>query len=409
SVVTHPAYPQTDVHVRKFNREVEIMPESLETAEAIAEAMDAIVDGAEGRSLSEDEQAKYTELEKKLELIRKSEEIRSRHEAARKVERPVVARNEDVKPEENEFRNYLVAPETRGQVIGTPSAGGYTVLETWANELIRVVESYGGLAGVVRNVSTSAGEPLHYPSLALDQNKAEIVDEATGPVSGADLVFDQVVLNAYSYQSNGANGEPFRVTRELLQDSKFDIAGEISRAAGERIARALADDLVAGDGTSPPEGITASTGPSATFAGDALTYEELVDAVHKIDPAYRRNGVWVFNDSTLAAIRKLTDTNGRPLLEGSHEGIASGFSATLLGYPVVVDQAFEDFGNGVFGVFGDLKEGYVLRNVKGVELLADPYSAMNTREILYTAWARFDGKIRNPYAFTLLTSEAAGS
>src|SRR5690606_24128647 len=126
SVVTHPAYPQTDVHVRKFNREVEIMPESLETAEAIAEAMDALIEGAEGRSLSEDEQAKYTELEKKLELIRKSEEIRSRHEAARKVERPVVARNEDVKPEDNEFRNYLVAPETRGQVIGTPAAGGYT-------------------------------------------------------------------------------------------------------------------------------------------------------------------------------------------------------------------------------------------------------------------------------------------
>src|SRR5690606_35061769 len=109
SVVTHPAYPHTDVHARKFNREVENMPESLETAEAIAEAKDAIVDGAEGRSLSEDEQARYTELEKKLELIRKSDEIRSRHEAARKVERPVVARNEDVKPEDNEFRNYLVA------------------------------------------------------------------------------------------------------------------------------------------------------------------------------------------------------------------------------------------------------------------------------------------------------------
>src|SRR5690606_21074245 len=150
----------------------------------------------------------------------------------RKVERPVVARNEDVKPEDNEFRNYLVAPETRGQVIGTPAAGGYTVPETWANELIRVVESYGGLAGVVRNVSTSDGEPLHCQSLALAQHKAEIVAEAPGPVSGAVLVFDHVPLNAYSYQSNGANDEPFRVTTELLQDRQFDIAGEIPRAAG---------------------------------------------------------------------------------------------------------------------------------------------------------------------------------
>jgi len=418
SPVTFPAYEGTDVQIRK--REVEVMAEekrAMSVEELVAALEDIIAkakddETGEDRPLNEEEQARYEELERQLELIRKSEEIRSRHEAARKVERPMVARTE-VNERENEFRNYLVNPESRGQVIGTPSAGGYAVPESWANELVRQIETYGGLASAVRTVNTSTGEPLHYTVRKLDQNKAEIVAEATAPLTGADLVFDQVSLGAYAYQSNGANGDPFRVSRELLQDSMFDIAGELASVAAERISRALADDLVAGSGSGEPEGITESAGPVAEFEGDAPSYEELVAAVHKIDPAYRRGSVWVFNDATLAAIRKLTDENGRPLLENATQGIADGMSATLLGFPVVVDQAFDDFEDGsekCWGVFGNLREGYILRRVMNVEVLADPYTAISTREVLYTAWARFDGKIRNPLAFALLVNDdTAGS
>src|SRR5690606_7527285 len=234
------------------------------------------------------------------------------------------------------------------------AAGGYTVPETWANELLKVIETYGGLAAHVRTISTDSGNVMHFPARELDQNKAEIVAEGAGPVSGADLEFSQKLMGAFTYQSAGANGEPFRVTRELLQDSAFNIEGELKDVAGERIARALADDLVAGNGTSAPEGITTSTGPAATFAGAELSYAELVAATHKIDPAYRRNAVWVVNDATVELLEQMTDANGRPLLKGSHEGIAEGAGLKLLGYPVVVDQAFADFedasGN-VFGVF----------------------------------------------------------
>ena len=415
SPVTFPAYEGTDVQIRK--RKVEVMAEeerAMSVEELVAALEDIIArakdeETGEERPLTEEEQARYAELERQLELARRSEEIRARHVENSKIARPIVARTQ-VNERDREFRNYLLNPESRGQVIGTPSAGGYTVPESWANELIRQIETYGGLASAVRTVNTSTGEPLHYTVRTLDQNKAEIVDEATAPVSGADLVFDQVTLGAFSYQSSGADGDPFRVSRELLQDSMFDIAGELASVAAERISRALADDLVSGNGTTAPQGITTSTGPSATFAGAAPTYEELVDAVHKIDPAYRRGSVWVFNDSTLAAIRKLTDENGRPLLENATQGIADGMSATLLGFPVVVDQAFDNFADAsgnAWGVFGNLREGYILRRVMNVEVLADPYTAISTREVLYTAWARFDGKIRNPLAFALLKNDAA--
>jgi len=413
SPVTFPAYPGTDVSVRKAQP---VMTESRAmSAEEIVAALEEIIAQAkdsetgEEAPLTEEQAERYEQLEKQLAAIQKSDEIRSRHAAATQIERPVVAHVENTE-KSDEFRSYLVTGEKRGQTVGTPAAGGYTVPETWANELLKVIETYGGLAAHVRTISTDSGNVMHFPARELDQNKAEIVAEGAGPVSGADLEFSQKLMGAFTYQSAGANGEPFRVTRELLQDSAFNIEGELKDVAGERIARALADDLVAGNGTSAPEGITTSTGPAATFEDAELSYAELVAATHKIDPAYRRNAVWVVNDATVELLEQMTDANGRPLLKGSHEGIAEGAGLKLLGYPVIVDQAFADFeeasGN-VFGVFGDLKEGYMLRNVKATEVLTDPYTAMQTREVLYTAFARFDGKIRNPYAFALLKNDAA--
>src|SRR5690606_20280854 len=151
SPVTFPAYEGTNVSIRK--RKADDMPEERAmSVEEIVAALEEIMakakdeESGEDRPLTEEEQARYTELERQLELARKSEEIRSRHEAARKVERPMVARTEEVNERDNEFRNYLVNPETRGHVIGTPSAGGYAVPESWANELVRQIETYGGLA-----------------------------------------------------------------------------------------------------------------------------------------------------------------------------------------------------------------------------------------------------------------------
>src|SRR5690606_4257341 len=101
----------------------------------------------------------------------------------------------------DEFRSYLVTGEKRGQTVGTPAAGGYTVPETWANELLKVIETYGGLAAHVRTISTDSGNVMHFPARELDQNKAEIVAEGAGPVSGADLEFSQKLMGAFTYQS----------------------------------------------------------------------------------------------------------------------------------------------------------------------------------------------------------------
>src|SRR5690606_27019752 len=147
-------------------------------------------------------------------------------------------------------------------------------------------------------------------------------------------------------------------------------------------------------------------------AKDALTYADLVDIVHSVDPAYRVGAKWAFNDATLALVEKLEDDNGRPLLGSTTNGISSGLpNTTLLGYPVVIDQAFASVGAAESGnryaVFGDLAAGYVIRRVKDVTLIVNPYSRANEGQIEYTMWARADGTVQDPRAFAVVHNSEA--
>ena len=168
---------------------------------------------------------------------------------------------------------------------------------------------------------------------------------------------------------------------------------------------------MSGSGTGQPEGITASTGPSHTFTGAAITYAELVAAKYTIDKEYRDGAKWYFADSTMQALESMTDTTGRPLLQpAAQSGIAGDGGMTLLNYPVVIDNAFADYtdaSSNNWGAFGNMSEAYVIRRVRDVQLIVNPYSRANNREIEYTAWARADGAVQNPYAISILKNDAA--
>jgi HK97 family phage major capsid protein len=93
--------------------------------------------------------------------------------------------------------------------------------------------------------------------------------------------------------------------------------------------------------------------------------------IHSLDPAYRGNARWVFNDTTLAMIEKLTDSAGNPIYRGRDANLALGMNeATLLGYPVTIDQAMPTYvinshaAADIAIAFGDIGQGYVVRDVR---------------------------------------------
>src|SRR5881409_2626390 len=110
--------------------------------------MDAIVDGAKDRDLTDEEQEKYVELEKQRISFAASEEIRKRNEAY-KAPRVVIlpglnAGVEKRDSEEYAWDQYLRGRNQRGsdlqyaQSEGTTTAGGFLMPTTTLDRLVEI-------------------------------------------------------------------------------------------------------------------------------------------------------------------------------------------------------------------------------------------------------------------------------
>lgn len=294
---------------------------------------------------------------------------------------------------------------------GTGAAGGYLVPDGFRQRLIDRMKAFGGLANVVDSYDTETGNTVSWPTLDDTSNEGEVVDESGTFTTGADLQFGQGSLGAYRYATSGKNAAPLRLSVELLQDAVFDVESIVSGKLGQRLARIQAQHWVNGTGVKQPQGIIAGKTGVEIAVNTAVTYLDLLHFVHSVDPAYRENGRWAFNDGALETIRGIEDDNGRPILKGSLEGAETGPGGeTLLGYPVTVDQAFPNINKSSntvnWGVFGDLTEAYVIRRVRDVAIIVNPWTRASYGEIEYSAWARADGIQQNANAYAALTGQA---
>jgi HK97 family phage major capsid protein len=390
------------------------------TTEEILAALQAILDNAVDRELTDEEVQNYEELEGKLTAAKRSADIRARNATYNAVSPAVVAtssKKDDTL--ERAFNHYLRTGkenadlvQLRAQAEGTGTEGGYLVPEGFRDKLVDRLKAFGGLANVVETVTTSTGNPLPWPTVDDTANTGEIVDEGGTFSSGADLVFGQASLGAYKYMAGGGSALPLRVSVELLQDAAFDVEGLVSKKLGERIARIQAPHIVAGTGVGQPLGITTGlTGVEIAADTAGIVYDDLVNFIHSVDPAYRENGCrWAFNDTMLATIKKIKDSHGDPIWRPADADMASDLGGgTLMGYPVTIDQGFPTMtaaSNTInWGVFGDLSEGYVVRRVKDVQVIVNPWTRASNGQVEYTAWARMDATQQNTNAYVALTGE----
>ncbi len=190
---------------------------------------------------------------------------------------------------------------TSTQVVGTDSLGGYLVPDTWQPEIERAMLSYSGILQAARVLRTSGGNTLYWPTEDDTTTLAAKTSEAAG-ATVADLTFAQAQLDAYKYTSM------IKVSEELLQDTAYDILSEITAAFAPRFGRRLNLDCTTGDGSGDPNGVvTASTLGKTTASATAITFGEVIDLKHAVDPAYRNapNFGFMFHDTVLAYLKKL--------------------------------------------------------------------------------------------------------
>jgi HK97 family phage major capsid protein len=246
--------------------------------------------------------------------------------------------------------------EKRIQTGGTNTAGGYTVPVELQNMLVRSMKAWGPMydGSIVSELNTTSGNALPIPTTD-DTSKTGVAGtEGTALTDdgSADAVFGQKQLEAYDF-----NTKFVKFSWQLAQDSIFNMESLLADLLGERLGRLANAQLTTGTGTSAPNGIvTASTLGKTAASATAVAADEIIDLSHAVDPAYRISPKvgFMFNDLTLAAIRKLKDGQGNYLWQMGN--VKEGAPGTLLGYRYTINQAMASIATGnktiIFGDFG---------------------------------------------------------
>lgn len=250
----------------------------------------------------------------------------------------------------------------------TPSEGGYTVQSDVARELIKAMKAYGGMREAGTVFTTAQGNPLSWPTTDDTGNVGELLAE-NATAADQDPTFGTVALPVYKFSSKGV-----AVPIELLQDSTIDIDALVFELLAERLGRATNTYFTTGTGTNQPRGIVtaASLGKTGT-TGQTTTviYDDLVDLEHAVDPAYRnRPGTgFMMHDTSLRTVRKIKDSEGRPIFVPGYEtGVPGGAPATLIGRPITINQDVAQMAaNAKSILFGNLKN-YRIRDALQVSL-----------------------------------------
>jgi len=390
----------------------------VKTIAELMAALKAIVAAAEAedRVLSDEEVAAYEAGEKELAAAQKTGELFARQTA---YETPVidgfpavVIQGKRADPLDAAFSAYLRSGHASAeldalrfaQTEGSTTGGGFSVPDTFLTRLTEGRKAFGGFGQAAEQITTTTGAPLAWPSVVVElSTEADIAAEGAASAAGADFVFGEVTLGAYKYTSTGTGNVPVKVSVELLQDSSIDVAALVARKLGGRIARKQAYDLVRGSGSGEPLGIMFGTaGDVLTASGSVPTYAKLNTLVHALDPAYRQGASFLMNDATAGVLENIVDSQGRPILVNQTQGIADQVARpTLLGYPVIIDQAVANLANDVQGIgFGLWSVAYVVRHVRDVQILVNPYASVGY--VVYDAWARMDGNVQDAAAYVTM-------
>lgn len=273
------------------------------------------------------------------------------------------------------------------QGVSTGPVGLYTV----PNETMRALEvallTYGGMRQAAQVIRTSTGATLPIPTVDDTGNSGVMLGENSAATE-LGVTFGQVVLSAYKYSSKYV-----LVSVELLQDSSINVAEFLGSALGTRIARITNNHFTLGTGSANPNGVVnaATLGKTgATGQQASVIYDDLVDLEHSVDPNYRQGAIFMMHDSSLKVIKKLKDSQGRPLWM---PGMVAGAPDTILGYRFVINNDVATMATSAKSIlFGDFSK-FMIRDVADVSVLRLDERFAEYHQVAFLAFSRHDSDL----------------
>jgi HK97 family phage major capsid protein len=269
--------------------------------------------------------------------------------------------------------------------VGKDSEGGFLVPDEFECTLMEALQEENIFRQLAKVITTSSGDKK-IPVVAT-KGTASWVDEE-GVIPESDDVFGQVSIGAYKLATM------IKVSEELLNDSVFNLEQYIAKEFARRIGAKEEEAFFIGDGVGKPTGIfnaNGGAGVGVTAASTtAITLDEIMDLFYSLKSPYRKNAVFLTNDVTVKAIRKLKDGNGQYLWQPS---VTAGQPDTLLNRPIKTSSYVPILASSAKTIaFGDFSYYWVAdRQGRAFQRLNELYAA--TGQVGFKATQRVDGKL----------------
>ena len=286
--------------------------------------------------------------------------------------------------------------ERKALTVSNDSTGGYLAPPEYVRELIKDVTEISPIRSIARIRSTGARSiqvPKRTGTLA-----AQWVAESGTRSETTGYNFGLEELPAHEQYAL------VDISEQDLEDSVFDLEAEMQSEFAEQFAKAEGAAFVSGNAVGKPEGFMTNGSVSSIDSGSntAITADNLITLVHNIKSDYGRNGTFVFNRSTLAAIRKLKDTAGQYVFQAGMS-LQGGVTNTILGQPYVEATDMASIAQNAFPVaYGDFRRAYMIVDRVSLAVLRDPFTQATTGNVRYIARRRVGGQVVLPEAITKL-------
>ena len=281
----------------------------------------------------------------------------------------------------------LEPDEKKALTVSNDSTGGYLAPPEYVRELLKTVTEISPVRSIAR-VRSTGQRSIQVPKRSGQFSAQWVSEQGTrSETTGYNVALEEIPAHELYALVD--------ISEQNLEDTVFDLEAEMQSEFAEQFAKAEGTAFVSGNSVGKPEGLLTNgdVGEANSGNGTALLADGLITLVHSIKSEYSRNGSFVFNRSTLSAIRKLKDTAGQYVFQAGMS-LQGGVPNTILGYPYVEATDMPDVAANAYPVlFGDFSRAYMIVDRVALAVSRDPFTQATSGNVRYVARRRVGGQV----------------
>ena len=354
---------------------------------------------AEKRELTEAEAEELAEIRDNVRRIMKTLELKGEFDKmeGNEIEKESLPKDEEERKcgdkeeraleEEKAFADYIrgvVTNERATNLTPASNSGGVLIPTTIANRIIKQV--YDMCPILEKSTKYNVKGKLELP----------FYDESTQSITVAWATeFQELESNVGKFTNITLTGylagALSLISRSLINNAQFDVVAFVVDRMAYDISRFIEDALLNGSGS-----VTGlSTVSNIVTANGTIEADDLIEVQGKVKDVFQNNAIWIMNEETRTAIRKLKSNTGSYLMTEIYD-LASPFKNMLLGKPVYVSDNMPQVEAGKIAVYYGDMTGLATKFSEdiNIEVLREKYATQHAYGVV--GWLEFDSKIEDP-------------